>query len=79
MKPLDNQGKRIAGVVETQYRKEKDMIILFILIAANAICIISALVWQGRKASESNTPAERQYRRWRGKAPTYMHVTLRIG
>jgi len=50
------------------------MIILFILIAANAICIISALVWQGRKAGESHTPAEKPYRRWRGKAPTYMHV-----
>ncbi len=32
------------------------MVILFILIAANAICIISALVWQSRKAGESIHP-----------------------
>ncbi len=50
------------------------MIILFILIAANAMCIIGALVWQGRQARESNTPSEKPYRRWRGKAPTYMHI-----
>ena len=50
------------------------MIMLFILIAANAICIIGALVWEGHKARESNTRTEKPYRRWRGKAPTYMHV-----
>ena len=74
MELLDKPWWRIAGVIEAQFGKEKDMIILFMLIAANAICIISALVWQGRKSRESNTPAEKPYRRWRGKAPTYMHV-----
>ena len=59
---------------EKQHKKEKDMIILFMLIAANAICIIGALVWQARKAAESNPLAEKRYRLWRGKAPTYMHV-----
>lgn len=50
------------------------MIILLILFAANVICIIGALMWQGHKAGESNTRAEKRYRRWRGKASTYMHV-----
>ena len=53
------------------------MIILFLLIAANAICIIGAVAWEGSKARESNASAEKPYRRWRGKAPTYMHVALR--
>jgi hypothetical protein len=50
------------------------MIILFTLIAANAGCMIGAVVWEGRKARESNAPIEKRYRRWRGKAPTYMHI-----
>ncbi len=74
MQPLDNPEKHIADVLDKQHRKEKDMIILFILIAANAACIIGALAWEGHKARESNKFAEKPYRRWRGKAPTYMHV-----